>query len=304
MAEPSRYRHYQEGQPVLMAGRRRPAGYFLKIGTRGPQLSLLEEEFVPLTTVDDLRERLTVRRGKGYPGATAISRQLLRHRQDPDRERGLFFCQLEAAETLIYLVEAAAAEKQGLNVPKDEPNDLESQAKGYRGLTRYAIRMATGSGKTVVMAMMMAWQVLNKIANPQERKFSDAVLVVCPNLTVRERLQVLRPKRPDNYYDKFDLLPPGFKEGLTRGRYLITNGTGSSPRMIPVPGVWCNVDRKATGPFAAGFSRSWAPNRTFWSSMRRPTTPTGPARPSLSSSCFILFLDYWFICYRFLSSSS
>jgi len=58
--------------------------------------------------------------------------------------------------------------------------------------------------------------VLNKIANPQDRKFSDAVLILCPNLTVRERLQVLRPERPDNYYDKFDLLPPGFKEGLTQ----------------------------------------------------------------------------------------
>ncbi len=221
-AEPTRYWHYQEGQPVLVEGRRQ-AGYFLKTRTRGPQLSMLEEEFVPLETVNDLRERVGVWRGKGYPGATALTRQLLRHWQDPDRERRLFFCQLEAAETLIYLVEASAAEKQGLNVPKDEPNDPESQARGYRGLTRYAMKMATGSGKTVVMAMVIAWQVLNKIANPRDRRFSDAVLVVCPNLTVRERLQVLRPERPDNYYDKFDLLPPGFKEGLTRGRYFITN---------------------------------------------------------------------------------
>ncbi|MEM3453359.1 MAG: DEAD/DEAH box helicase family protein, partial [Candidatus Hadarchaeum sp.] len=221
-AEPTRYWHYQEGQPALIEGRR-PAGYFLKTRTRGPQLSLLEEEFVPMEVVNDLRSRVKAWREKGYPNVSPLTRQLLRYWQDPDRERKLFFCQLEAIETLIFLVEAPAADKQGLHIPKDDPNDPESLAKGYRGLTRYALKMATGSGKTVVMAMVIAWQVLNKIANPQDRRFSDAVLVVCPNLTVKERLQVLRPERPDNYYDKFDLLPPGFIEGLTRGRYLITN---------------------------------------------------------------------------------
>jgi type III restriction enzyme len=83
--------------------------------------------------------------------------------------------------------------------------------------------MATGSGKTVVMGMVIAWQVLNKLANPQDRRFSDAVLLVCPNLTIRERLQVLLPWKPGNYYEKFDLVPRGMLERLQQGRFQITN---------------------------------------------------------------------------------
>ena len=220
--EPTRYWAYEEGQPVLKTGRR-PAGYYLKARTRGPQLSMFEEEFVPLELVNTIRERVKAWREKGYPGVTPITRQLLNHWNDPDRERKLFFCQREAAETLIWLVEASPAEKQGIVIPKDAPNDPESIAKGYKALTRYACKMATASGKTVVMGMVIAWQVLNKLANPQDRRFSDAVLLVCPNLTIRERLQVLLPWHPKNYYEQFDLLPKGLLERLQQGRFQITN---------------------------------------------------------------------------------
>jgi type III restriction enzyme len=90
--------------------------------------------------------------------------------------------------------------------------------------------MATGSGKTVVMGMVIAWQVLNKLANPQDRRFSDAVLLVCPNLTIRERLQVLLPWKPGNYYEKFDLVPRGMMERLQQGRFQITNWHLFQPR--------------------------------------------------------------------------
>jgi len=83
--------------------------------------------------------------------------------------------------------------------------------------------MATGSGKTLVMGMVIAWHVLNKLANPQDRRFSDAVLLVCPNLTIRERLQVLLPWHPKNYYDHFDLVPRGMFVRLQQGKYQITN---------------------------------------------------------------------------------
>jgi len=220
--EPTHWWAYEEGQPVLKEGRR-PAGYYLKARTRGPQLSMFEEEFVPLELVNTIRERVKAWREKGYPGVTPITRQLLNHWNDPDRERKLFFCQREAAETLIWLVEASPAEKQGIVIPKDAPNDPESIAKGYKALTRYACKMATASGKTVVMGMVIAWQVLNKLANPQDRRFSDAVLLVCPNLTIRERLQVLLPWHPKNYYEQFDLLPKGLLERLQQGRFQITN---------------------------------------------------------------------------------
>jgi type III restriction enzyme len=215
--EPARYWAYEEGQPILKEGRR-PAGYYLKARTRGPQISLLEEEFVPLELVNTIRERVKAWRQRSYPGVTPITRQLLNHWNNPDRERKLFFCQREAVETLIWLVEASAAEKQGIAISRDN------------GLTRYACKMATGSGKTVVMGMVIAWQVLNKLANPQDRRFSDAVLLVCPNLTIRERLQVLFPWKPGNYYERFDLVPRGMLERLRQGRFQITNWHLFQPR--------------------------------------------------------------------------
>jgi len=208
--EPTRWWAYEEGQPVLKEGRR-PAGYYLKARTRGPQMAILEEEFVPLDLVNTVRERVKGWRERGYTGVTPITRQLLNHWNNPERERKLFFCQREAAETLIWLVEALPAEKQGIAIPKDN------------GLTRYASKMATGSGKTVVMGMVIAWQVLNKLANPQDRRFSDAVLLVCPNLTIRERLQVLLPWKSGNYYEKFDLVPRGLFERLQQGKFEVTN---------------------------------------------------------------------------------
>jgi len=208
--EPAQYWDYKEGQPVLAEGRR-PAGYYLRPRTRGAQLSMFEEEFVPLEIVNTMRERICAWRERGYPGVTPITRQLLNHWNDPERERKLFFCQREAAETLIWLVEASPAEKQGVVISKDD------------GLTRYACKMATASGKTVVMGMVIAWQVLNKLADIQDRRFSDAVLLLCPNLTIRERLQVLLPWNKSNYYDAFDLVPRSLVEKLHQGKYLITN---------------------------------------------------------------------------------
>lgn len=208
--EPTRYWAYEEGQPVIKGGRR-PAGYYLRARARGPQAALLQEEFVPLELVNTIRKRVKAWRERGYPGVTPITRQLLNHWTNPERERKLFFCQREAAETLIWLVEASPAEKQGISIPKDN------------GLTRYACKMATGSGKTVVMGMVIGWQVLNKLANPQDRRFSDAVLLVCPNLTIKERLQVLLPWKPGNYYDTFDLVPRGLLERLQQGKFEITN---------------------------------------------------------------------------------
>lgn len=215
--EPQQHWVYEQGQPVLKQERRK-SGYYLRPRTRGEQVALFEEEFVELDVVNTIRERVKAWRNQGYPGATNITRQLLNHWNNPERERKLFFCQKEAMETLIWLIEGPAAAKQGLNIPKDNE------------LLRYACKMATGSGKTVVMGMLIAWQVLNKLINPQDRKFSDAVLIVCPNLTIRERLQVLLPWRTKNYYGKFDLLPAGLLPRLQQGRFFITNWHWLAPK--------------------------------------------------------------------------
>lgn len=227
--EPRYYWVIEEGQPIKKEGRR-PSGYFLRPKTSPEQKTLFEEEFIENELVNKIREKVKAWRERNYPGVTPITRQLLEHWRRSDREIKLFFCQIEAAETIIWLVEAPDAEKQGIEIPKDEPNDPESIAKGYEPLTRYAIKMATGSGKTVVMAMLIAWSVINKVLNPRDTRFSDAVLVVCPNLTIKERLQVLLPSHPKNYYEKFDLVPRKYIDALHRGKYLITNWHVFIPR--------------------------------------------------------------------------
>jgi len=90
-------------------------------------------------------------------------------------------------------------------------------------LQRIAFKMATGSGKTVVMAMLIAWQALNKLASPLDSRFSDSFLIVTPGITIRDRLRVLLPNEPDNYYRKLDVVPEVLREQLTRSKIIITN---------------------------------------------------------------------------------
>ena len=117
---------------------------------------------------------------------TSITKRLLEHWTDIEEfeSRRFFFCQLEAAETIIWLTEGPDAGKVGIDVPADGGE-----------FRRLCAKMATGSGKTVVMAMVIAWHVLNKVAYPQDPRFSKNVLVVAPGLTVRSRLAVLEPAK-------------------------------------------------------------------------------------------------------------
>ena len=149
-----------------------------------------------------------------YPGVTGITKRLLEHWNDPEARENhrFFFCQLEAIETLIWLTEAPAAEKQGIVIPSD------------RGpFARQCCKMATGSGKTIVMALAIAWQVLNKTAYPQDKRFSKNVFIVAPGLTVKSRLQVLLAENEGNYYTLFNVVPPGLMDKLRLGKVLIRN---------------------------------------------------------------------------------
>ena len=139
-------------------------------------------------------------RGRSPPGATATrasprSRASCCATGDEDRAQPLFFCQIEALETAIYLAEVAGQSQPWIETRLREENEAKNP-----GLYRLAFKMATGSGKTVVMAMLIAWQTLNKLANPQDKRFCDAFLVVTPGITIRDRLRVLLPNDPGNYY--------------------------------------------------------------------------------------------------------
>ncbi|MCE5237150.1 DEAD/DEAH box helicase family protein [bacterium] len=223
--EPLRYWMYENKQPVLIEGHRRDAGYWQrsrKAGAKQQMTLVTEEEFHPLELVNEIRQKVRQWRKDGYPGATKMTRDLLAHWWSTDHEPRLFFCQLEAAETVIWLNEIGdRSVRQRLPLDRDE--SAAGLANGRGGLRRYGCKMATGAGKTVVMAMIAAWTWLNRAVGGDKERYPEAILAVCPGLTIRERLQVLRPGAPGNYYDKFDLLPDGTRTLIGRGRIHITN---------------------------------------------------------------------------------
>lgn len=154
-----------------------------------------------------------------YPGLTKTSRDLLFYWKDGSRGNKLFFCQIEALETLMYINEVA--EKSGESWIINELKKAGREANP--GLYRLALKMATGSGKTVVMAMIIAYNTLNKIRYPQDTRFTDAFVIVAPGITIRDRLNVLLPNDPNNYYKKRDIVSCHNLDQLQQATVLITN---------------------------------------------------------------------------------
>ncbi|HEV8561973.1 MAG TPA: DEAD/DEAH box helicase family protein [Actinophytocola sp.] len=149
-----------------------------------------------------------------------ITRKLLQHWADPDRDNRVLFCQREAAETAIFLTEVAGRTHGYADWrTRLEPGNAAHNA----GLPRMALKMATGSGKTVVMAMLIAWQTLNKVQSSRDARFTNRFLVVAPGITIKDRLRVLLPGDAENYYDLRDLIPADLKGGLDHARIVITN---------------------------------------------------------------------------------
>jgi len=231
---------------------RRPAGYWYKtekVGSRQRQL-FTEEERDDLPLVNMLREDVGRWRDANYRGASQVTKELMRHWFREDKHRRLFFCQREAVETMIYLSELRIPGRSSRTLFKDFALSDANLQKLLRGeqtdlgmvqtdfypalidrpfdgsllpLRRLGCKMATGSGKTVVMAMLIAWSFCNRGVNPASKEFPNAVLVCCPNLTIRERLQVLRPENPDNYFLEFELVPSKYMPLLNAGKVLVTN---------------------------------------------------------------------------------
>ncbi len=170
--------------------------------------------FIEIPLVNKIRPRVKAWQEAGYPGTTGITKRLLEHwYNNEEREnRRFFFCQLEAIETLIWLVEAPEADRVGIDIPSDG------------GLfNRICSKMATGTGKTIVMSMLIAWQVINKVTSPQDTRYSKNIFIVAPGLTIKSRLQVLQPSGEGNYYDEFNIVPPGLIDKLRQGKVVIRN---------------------------------------------------------------------------------
>ncbi len=209
--EPQRhFRFDEDGITSDVVNARRASSYFVPIAKarkKGKQLVLdsewTQDRLEENKLINDIRGRVELWRQGRYSGVTTTTLRLLEYWTDPEREKPLFFCQIEALETLIYITEAA--NKSGDAWIENELKKANESANPE--LFRLACKMATGSGKTVVMAMIIAWQTLNKLANAQDRRFSDAFLLVAPGITIRDRLRVLLPSDPQNYYRQRDVVP-------------------------------------------------------------------------------------------------
>ena len=86
-----------------------------------------------------------------------------------------------------------------------------------------ALKLATGAGKTTVMAMLIAWQTINAVRRPGSKQFTRGFLIVAPGLTIKDRLRVLQPNDPDNYYATRDLIPNDLLDEVRRAKIVITN---------------------------------------------------------------------------------
>ena len=224
------HRHFATSADGRVSGeieeRRRPSAFFVPVAQpKKTSAQLAMDAYGPPTRqqpneiVNEIRAAVERWRVQGYPHTSSTTRELLAYWRHEDRERRLFFCQLEAAETAIYLTEAAArtGDTKALNVIRQANAELND------ALPRLAFKMATGSGKTVLMAMLIAWQTLNKAANPKDRRFSDKFLVVTPGITIRDRLRVLYPNDPGNFYHAMDLVTAEQLDRLQAATILVTN---------------------------------------------------------------------------------
>ena len=222
--EPAEYWDLREGEPPERLPGRRAAGYWYRdprAGVQGPAGSRGIWREMPL--VNTIRGRLMEWREAGRPGISRVTAELIDWWEREGRETRLFYAQKEAAESIIFLTEARADFLTGLTIPADDPGE-ERQAQGYPGFQRRCCKMATGTGKSTVAAMIAAWSILNKQADRGDARFSDTVLIVCPNVTIRRRLGELDPRTGEaSLYRTRDLVPPAMMADLARGRVLIKN---------------------------------------------------------------------------------
>ncbi len=240
--EPVEYWRLEPGQPPERIPGRRPAGYYYRDPRKSVQDSAGSRGIwreMPLPNL--IRDRLKEWRAAGRPGITRTTSELIDWWNREGRNPRLFFAQHEAVETVIFLTEARADFLQGITLPKDDPSE-DRISEGYTGFRRSCAKMATGTGKSTVAAMLSAWSILNKVADRGDARFSNTVLIVCPNVTIRSRLGELNPASgAASIYRTRDLVPESLMPDLARGRIIITNWHVFEPQS---PGAGARVEKR------------------------------------------------------------
>lgn len=238
-------RHWEldeSGQPTQrIVGNRRPAEFITPIPKpkkqkgsaqqatltldEGRGLSTEEQQYDPTSVINAVRREVDRWRSIPDPRNWRVSPETARLLQHWRHHRFAhirpFFCQLEAVETAIWLTEVAPRVGR---VGQDFIDHLRrANSDANPDLSRLALKMATGAGKTTVMAMLIAWQTINAVRRPQNRRFTRGFLVVTPGITIKDRLRVLQPNDPDSYYRSRELVPSDLLVDLEKARIVITN---------------------------------------------------------------------------------
>ena len=235
--EPTRHWRLDEaGQPTgIVEPNRRKSALVSPIPTakkvKGKTLSQpdlladeMGQEYNPTEVINGIRSAVESwrRLPESQWQVTPTTQRLLRHwRTHPFANQRPFFCQVEAVETVIWLTEVAPkSSSQGRRFW----THLEAaNAASNPELLRLALKLATGAGKTTVMAMLIAWQTLNAVRHPGSKRFSRGFLVIAPGITIKDRLRVLQPNDPESYYKSREIVPEDMLGDLGRAKIVITN---------------------------------------------------------------------------------
>ncbi len=188
-------------------------------------LSTAEQEYNPTPIINEIRSYVESWRKLPNPDqwqVTPETARLLKHwRHHPFQGLRPFFCQVEAVETAIWLAEVAP--KMGVRGTKFLDHLRGANEQSNPELLRVALKLATGAGKTTVMAMLIAWQTVNAVRYPASRHFTRGFLVVCPGITIRDRLRVLLPNDAESYYRNREIVPADMLPDIDRAKIVITN---------------------------------------------------------------------------------
>ena len=239
---PARHWELDDGQPTQRIIERRRRAEFITpipkpkkrkesaaqqqiIFDEGKGISTAKQQYDPTSIINELRQQVDQWRNLPSPSqwqVTPETAHLLQHWRH-HQFSGLrpFFCQIEAVETAIWLTEVAP---QAGNTGKRVLEHIASANKEANPeLMRFALKLATGAGKTTVMAMLIVWQTINAVRRPQSNRFTRGFLVAAPGLTIKDRLRVLQPNDPDSYYASRELVPSEMLDDVNRAKIVITN---------------------------------------------------------------------------------
>ena len=191
----------------------------------GKGLSTTEQQYDPTSIINQLRQQVDQWRALPNPNSwqvTPETARLLQHwRYHKFSGIRPFFCQVEAVETAIWLTEVAPhAGKTGQMILEYLKN---ANHEANPELMRLALKLATGAGKTTVMAMIIAWQAINAARRPNSKNFTRGFLIVAPGLTIKDRLRVLQPNDADSYFKGRELVPDDLMEDVKKAKIIITN---------------------------------------------------------------------------------